>query len=181
MQDTSGNSYQTIQIGNQIWMAENLRDYPTNLAGGIFPPNGGQNNVAQYGYLYTWDTARTIASKIPGWRLPTKDDFTDLLNYVKRHNPSCSEFDSLASHNWSILHSGKNAFGFNALPAGEYNGSYSGFYFHGYWWTSTTAAPSGNTVPINVLAMGNNQATIRLAFNPQCFLSVRLIADENIG
>ena len=48
-----GETYRTIQIGNQVWMAENLR-FKTD---GSYAPNNDESNVAKFGRLYTWTKA----------------------------------------------------------------------------------------------------------------------------
>ena len=51
-----GETYRTIQIGNQVWMAENLR-FKTD---GSYAPNNDESNVAKFGRLYTWTKALDI-------------------------------------------------------------------------------------------------------------------------
>lgn len=98
MQDIDGNIYKTIQIGNQVWMAENIR--VTRYANGDtikttplptfsvsdedspnyqWPPNGDETNVLTYGRLYTWYAATDDRSIAPsGWHLPTDTECTEL-------------------------------------------------------------------------------------------------------
>ncbi len=79
--DIDGNSYDAIQLGNQVWMAENLRT--TKYADGTtipmgstysytdsyrYAPGSGQSNeenmdnVSRYGYLYNWPAVMHGAS-----------------------------------------------------------------------------------------------------------------------
>lgn len=98
--DIDGNIYNTVQIGNQCWMKENLRT--TKYADGnsiavdcLYYPNGDINNVAAYGYLYNWtallngtEPSETNPSRVQGicptgWHVPSSADWTQLTNYVQ--------------------------------------------------------------------------------------------------
>jgi uncharacterized protein (TIGR02145 family) len=69
-----GKIYKTIKIGDQWIMAENLAYQPAN--GNYWAYDNDTMNVAKYGYLYDWETAKQVAP--PGWHLPTQSDFLTL-------------------------------------------------------------------------------------------------------
>ena len=58
-------------------MAENLA---YKASSGCWAYNNDQNNVAKYGYLYNWETAKVVCPA--GWHLPTNDEWTTLENYL---------------------------------------------------------------------------------------------------
>ena len=105
--DIDGNTYNSVQIGNQCWMKENLRT--TSYANGTsislgdsqssttayrYYPNNNSSNVATYGYLYNWIAVMgnsSSSSSIPsgvqgicptGWHVPSDAEWTLLRNYV---------------------------------------------------------------------------------------------------
>ncbi|MEN8118913.1 MAG: FISUMP domain-containing protein [Bacteroidota bacterium] len=80
--ERDGKVYKTIKIGQQVWMAENLAHKPDT--GNFWAYNNNENNIAIYGYLYDWETAKQIAP--PGWHLPTKEEFEILLNNYNGEN-----------------------------------------------------------------------------------------------
>jgi uncharacterized protein (TIGR02145 family) len=100
--DTQGNSYQTVIINNQEWMAENLRS--TQFSGGTaIPlltdynaivanrspaytwPDLDEDKLAIYGPLYHSSVAVGPALVCPAeWRIPTSDDLNALADYLGR-------------------------------------------------------------------------------------------------
>jgi uncharacterized protein (TIGR02145 family) len=98
--DIDGNVYQTVKIGEQWWMAENLKvkkyrngdpipNVTDNTAwtglttGAWCSYNNDAGNIETYGLLYNWyavDDSRNIAPA--GWHVPTDAEFTALENYL---------------------------------------------------------------------------------------------------
>lgn len=156
MKDIEGNEYKIVQLGKQVWMAENLRatkDRDGNkitLSGKTsektpcrYCPNNNSKNVEKYGYLYNWNAAKVVCPK--GWHLPEYMDWKELINYLaKQSKYVCggvgykSIVKALASTDgWKsdegpctvgYDQSSNNATGFCALPAGSYDGRYDGLY-----------------------------------------------------
>lgn len=149
--DYDGNVYSTIQIGQQCWMAENLRT--THYADGeIIPigsacyyPNGNAGNRSQYGLLYTWYTAtRNVSSgsnpsgvqgACPyGWHVPSDAEWDQLLSQPQIR--VCPAKALATKFGWNISTTPcspgfenwyNNGSGFNAAPAGQYNNGYGDF------------------------------------------------------
>src|SRR5688572_21874913 len=90
--DADGNIYRTVTIGDQVWMAENLKvtHYKNGdaiavvssdtawshlLSGAYCHYNNDINNTAAYGKLYNWyaiNDSRGIAPE--GWHIPTEEE-----------------------------------------------------------------------------------------------------------
>ena len=99
--DPTPHTYNTVQIGNQCWMAENLRseyyaDGTTEITG-LYAPNDNAGNVATYGYLYNWAAVMhgTSSSEAnpsgvqgicpTGWHVPSDAEWTQLQEYVSNY------------------------------------------------------------------------------------------------
>ena len=100
--DNDGHTYNTVQIGNQCWMRENLRttkkpnDDPIN--GGFYAPDNDEAKVATCGYLYTWDAMMNDAQSSDynpsgvqgicpeGWHVPSTVEFDALLAYLSSND-----------------------------------------------------------------------------------------------
>ncbi|MBO4654533.1 MAG: fibrobacter succinogenes major paralogous domain-containing protein [Bacteroidales bacterium] len=105
VRDKDGNCYDAVQIGDYVWMAENLRttrfpdgEYIGVGADNIWSlPDGDINNVPVYGYLYDWNSVMYKAEECEGdplhkivqgvcpngWHVPTVDDWGNFWNSVK--------------------------------------------------------------------------------------------------
>ena len=105
-----GETYQTCKIGDQIWMAENLRYRPPK--GGSLAYERNPDSVPEYGRLYSRDASKIACPS--GWHLPTKAEIEALVDFVEKEY---SVSDALRSKDWA---DGMDIYGFNAVASGLY-------------------------------------------------------------
>ena len=128
--DRDGQTYKTVKIGDQWWMAENL-NYET--VGSCYDDKA--SNCSKYGRLYVWAAARTACPS--GWHLPAKAECETLLTAVGGDYSAGKALKSTAG--WGGSGNGSDAFGFSALPAG-YRSEVGRYYNEGEsvdFWSST--------------------------------------------
>ena len=161
--DIDGNTYSIIVIGNQIWMAENLKttkfndgtDIPLvtdnteweNLTtpGYCWYNNDEASYKNTYGAIYNWHTGNTGKLCPSGWHIPTDEEWTTLTDYLGGENVAGGKLKEDGTTHWAAPNTGAtNESGFTALPGG-YRVDYDYFYgigTFGYWWTSTEISDS---------------------------------------
>jgi uncharacterized protein (TIGR02145 family) len=146
--DYDGNVYQTVLIGDQCWMMENLKvthyrngdpiPHVTDdgewegLSTGAYCEYGNNPaNVATYGRLYNWyavDDSRNIAPE--GWHVPTDEEGKQLEMYLGmsqseadatgwRGTDEGGKLKEAGTTHWYAPNTGAtNESGFTALPGG---------------------------------------------------------------
>lgn len=123
----------TVKIGNQIWMNKNLAI-----------DDGGDGitvNKETGEHYYTWDAAKRVAEKIKGWHLPTIAEWDFLAANAGGHEVCGTKLK--AASGWDDDGNGTDDFGFSALPAGLYNGSFYDLGSNAYFWSATESDSSG--------------------------------------
>ena len=137
MTDQEGNVYRTIQIGNQLWMAENLKTTKyrnldpipnvtdntawNSLTTGAWCYLGNNSsNDCPYGKLYNWYAANDTRQICPsGWHIPTSSDINILVSYLGGASIAGGKMKSTGSDYWQSPNIGAtNESGFSALSGG---------------------------------------------------------------
>lgn len=138
-----------VTIGTQTWKMHNLT--LDDGLGGIY------KNVMSFGHgdqlvcYYTWEAAVRIASKIPGWHLPTKYEWQTLVDYVGGSTVAGTKLKSIFG--WPYGGAGTDDYGFEGLPTGsvhpviDEHGEPSSYVFAAEWinvyyWSATEGEDS---------------------------------------
>jgi uncharacterized protein (TIGR02145 family) len=131
LKDFEGTVYKTVCIGDQVWMAENLRATcdPQGRPLTSYCPDDTEVGCEEYGRLYTWESALRACPK--GWHLPTREECERLI-------ASLGGSDAAAA----ALKPG-GASGFEACYAGgrSYKGVYNSSGSYGAFWCNTAQGP----------------------------------------
>jgi uncharacterized protein (TIGR02145 family) len=135
--DIDGNVYQTVKIGNQWWMAENLKvthyrngdtiqnviensEWASLSTGAYCVYNNDEGNVDTYGRLYNWyavNDERKIAPQ--GWHVSTNEDWQTLADYLGGESVAGGKLKETGTSHWFSPNTGAtNESGFTALPGG---------------------------------------------------------------
>lgn len=194
--DIDGNTYQTVKIGDQWWMAENLRvthyrngeaipnvtdstDWTGLSTGAYCFYNNDANNATTYGSLYNWYAvidSRNIAPE--GWHVPSDVEWRTLVDYLGGSNVAGGKMKETGTTHWNSPNTGAtNESGFSALPGGNRGAQYG--YFddlgnHAYFWSSSEySSYHGWARALNY----NNSEVSLYAGNKHSGFSVRCVKD----
>lgn len=139
-----GQSYRTIKIGEQTWMAQNLNygkaiHHQETLAPGNKYCYADKEYACEwFGGLYTWDAAKESCPK--GWHLPTWEEWKTLFTTVGGIESAGRKLKSVAGweSNGGKNGNGEDDYGFAVLPSGEWDiGSDRTAWFSDVWKETT--------------------------------------------
>ena len=172
--DIEGNQYQTVQIGSQLWMAENLRsgrycngDVIPNVQDSIqwgnlnygawVHMNNNPSNEVPYGKLYNWYAVNDQRNICPcGWHVATDAEWNTLVRYLdNNYNPTIiggqsiiagGKIKAVGTQYWKEPNAGAtNESGFSAQPGGS-RGDFITFYGinQASYWWSASVESQGD-------------------------------------
>ena len=177
-------TYNTVKIGNQTWMAENLNFVATNS----YCFKNTAEYCAEYGRLYTWGAAMDSVGEwsenskgcgyygsdcsptypvrgvcLDGWHLPSRAEWDTLFSAVGGKSTAGKVLKSTSGwENWDKKSgNGTDDFGFSAFPAG-YRNYYENFYANGsqaFFWSCSTEGTAA------YFSDGSSAYYVRLDFN----------------
>jgi uncharacterized protein (TIGR02145 family) len=160
--DIDGNVYNTVTIGTQVWMKENLKvskyrngdPIPSNLndstwskttSGAYKIYNNDAVNNATYGKLYNWYAVADPRGLCPeGWHVPSDAEWTTIENYLGGSTVAGGKMKSIGTKDvgtglWDTPNKdATNSSGFSAHPGGQFDGyGFDDIGGSGYLWSST--------------------------------------------
>ena len=159
--DYDGNVYNTVQIGQQCWMKENLRT--THTSDGMPIPSGGSSHLTsqtapyyydnsgtnipltERGYLYNWPAAMVACPN--GWHLPSDAEWLTLEQTQTTLDVTGTGWrgdiagrlsggdqwnsSSVEKAPGNMNYTDRNTSGFSAVPIGSFSGASSSFLWTG--------------------------------------------------
>lgn len=154
--DIDGNIYQTVIIGTQVWMVENLKT--TKYNDGTNIQNVTDNKIWEslvnpaycwhnndigfktpYGALYNWYALNTGKLAPKGWHVPTDDEWTTLINHLGGTNVAGGKLKEAGTSHWLSPNTATNETGFTAIPNSSRSntGTFWAIGNGAKWWNST--------------------------------------------
>jgi uncharacterized protein (TIGR02145 family) len=157
--DIDGNVYNSVTIGTQVWMAENLKvtRYRNGDTIGTTNPatldisdentpkyqwsyDSNEGNAEIYGRLYTWYTIADIRGLCPpGWHVPTNDEWLTLIDFLTNNGYGDAGKAMASQSGWNPDttagaigndQASNNSSGFNGLPGGKRGNDGSNGFFN---------------------------------------------------
>ena len=159
VKDNDGNVYNTVLIGSQCWMQQNLKTTTfrdgnqiplitnnvtwlnASTDGYCWYKNDAATYKATYGALYNWFAANDNRLCPTGWHVPDSSEWFALIDSLGGVNKAGGKMKEAGTAYWVTPNTGAtNSSGFTALPAGYRDGGIGLWYdlgYAGYWWSTT--------------------------------------------
>ncbi|MFH0842742.1 MAG: fibrobacter succinogenes major paralogous domain-containing protein, partial [Bacteroidota bacterium] len=191
--DFDDNQYNTVTIGTQVWLAENLKT--THLNDGTAIPdvtddaswmvlstpgyawyNNDAGTYRDYGILYNWHTVNTGTLCPTGWHVPTDTEWTTLMSYAGGGYMAGGKLKETGTVHWVDPNlDATDEYSFTALPGGirGYMGPFMDIGSTGNWWTSSMISVD----PYNVTIYASMGEMMMMQMMSGAGMSVRCIKD----
>jgi uncharacterized protein (TIGR02145 family) len=192
-----GNTYSAIIIGDQIWMAENLKttsyndttdilnitdpiEWSNEFQGAYCWFNNSIEKKSSYGAMYNWYTVNTEKLCPTGWRVPDNDDWSKLIESLGGVEIAGGKMKAVGTEYWADPNvDASNEIGFTARPGG-YRGAFAGQFdeekIRGWWWSSSDGTEYSGTA--FVYLVNNDKKSILVAeANEKNGVYVRCVKD----
>ena len=192
--DVNNNHYRIVQIGTQVWMAENLKTTKFNdgtsiplvtdntswanltTPGYCWYNNDAVTNKNTYGALYNWYAGASGNLAPAGWHVPTYAEWATLITYLGDFSNAGGKLKETGTIHWlSPNYGATNETGFTALPGGDRidDGTFADMKKYGNWWNSSE--DFFNDGGSQSMAYNNGEVFIYLEYSKIDGYSVRCI------
>lgn len=157
--DVDGNVYQTVQIGSQVWMAENLKvihyrngdaipnitngsSWSSITTGAYCNYDNNDTHVAIYGRLYNYYAVKDSRNIAPaGWHVPSDNEWQTLIDHLGGYSVAGGKMKETGTDHWTSPNTdATNESGFTALPGGlrgDVDGDYIKMGLYACFYSST--------------------------------------------
>jgi len=196
--DVEGNVYNTISIGTQVWMKQNLKSTRLNDGSAIASvmDNSAWGKLTTpgycwyndslskyketYGALYNWYTLNSTSLCPKGWHVPTDNEWSVLISYLGGESVAGGKLKETSTNHWRIPNSGAdNSSDFTALPGGFRStdgtfisvGAFDAIRIGGGWWSSSERDNTngwGRTIYFNNGKIGRVSNLKTVGFSVRC-------------
>lgn len=195
--DIDGNTYETVKIGEQIWMKENLKTTqyrngdpipkitnPTKWAievEGAYCNYNNSDSIANiYGRHYNYYVIDDVRGICPtGWHVPSSDEWDILMEELWGLFRAGGKMKESGTEHWLSPNTGAtNSSGFTALPSGGIDQGYSFFLGESSdWWTSTVIDGSDYPVMLKGVHFNSNGLSTKFTIKTGPGNSIRCLKD----
>ncbi|MCB9192124.1 MAG: fibrobacter succinogenes major paralogous domain-containing protein [Flavobacteriales bacterium] len=180
--DIDGNVYPTVTIGDQVWMAENLKVtryrngdpisqinddqyWSTSTEGSFCSPDGDLQLVSEYGRLYNGYAITDSRGLAPeGWHVATDAEWTSLVDFAGGETEAGGNLKEIGFDHWlSPNTDATDEFGFGARSAGVRltAGDFVGLGNYGCFWSSSFAGSGSNLFWVRCMLTNNDNVDRR--------------------
>jgi uncharacterized protein (TIGR02145 family) len=174
VKDKQGNTYVTVKIGDQWWMAENLKSIRLNDSTAIPSVNITNTSISksqwmalvtpgycwyedkilnamEYGALYNWYAVNTGKLCPTGWHVPTSTEWQSLIDLAGGSSQAFINLRIGGYWNYSYIPDATDKYGFKAIPGGYRSEAFAAAGFdrrlkEGRWWSSDYNADKGDVI-----------------------------------
>lgn len=191
VKDGDGNIYNSVTIGTQTWLTENLKTTKFN-DGSVIPQvsdnvawqnvispgfcwyNNDQSMINTYGALYNWYAVNSNKLCPAGWHVPSDGEWKTLTTYLGGELTAGGKMKEVGMGHWIYGNAGAtNESGFDALPAGlrRSDGSFGFINYGDEWWSSTNSGNNSDYcyyVSSMAAKLGREQMGYNLGLSVRC-------------
>jgi len=188
--DADGNTYNTVTIGTQTWLKENLKttkykdstsipnaidtaSWNRTLPAYCWYNNDALSYKALRGGLYNWYAVNTGKLCPTGWHVPSDSEWTTIYIFLGGNGVAPSKM-------YDINFGGSNTSGLTLRPTGVRfdGGFFDGITFWGGWWTGTEDSDISRAKSVNIDSPASGGG-VPSGNNKKWGIGVRCIKDAN--